>query len=60
MNLNPFTVKDSHKHIGSNIKLRLDRQGKVDDGRSNVDEKEGLVRATQHEVSDQNKIRLKS
>jgi len=46
MNLNPFTVKDSHKHIGSNIKLRLDRQGKVDDGRSNVDEKEGLVRAT--------------
>jgi len=42
MNLNPFTVKDS----GSNIKLRLDCQGKVDDGRSNVDEKEGLVRAT--------------
>ena len=39
MNLNPFTVKDSHKHIGSNIKLRLDRQGKVDDRRSNNDEK---------------------
>ena len=46
MNLNPFTVKDSHKHIRSNIKLRLDRQGNVEDGRSNVDEKEGLVRAT--------------
>ena len=46
MNLNPFTVKDSHIHIGSNIKLRLDRQGNVEDGRSNVAEKEGLVRAT--------------
>jgi len=39
MNLNPFTVKDSHIHIGSNIKLRLDRQGKVDDRRCNSDEK---------------------
>ena len=46
MNLDPFTVKDSHRHIRSNTKLRLNPQGKVKDGRSNDDEKEGLVRAT--------------
>ena len=43
--INEFEPIHCHKHIGSNIKLRLDRQGKVDDKRSNVDEKEGLVRA---------------
>jgi len=36
MNLNPFTAKDSHIHIESNIKLRLDPQDNVEDGRSNV------------------------
>ena len=60
MNLYACTLKHSQKHIGSSLKLRRDLQGSVDDGRSNVEKKEGLNRTTQHDVSDQNKIRLKS
>jgi len=44
MNLDPFSLKDSHRHIGSNTKLRLVKAGlTIDDLMST--KKEGLVRA---------------